>query len=415
MHRREFLALVATGSLAALPGRGWAQATTYPPRGAKNVVIPWQGEPYPRDALRVVPDWSTYRFIGLGSDNWWTTWAADNYLYAAFGDGGGLGDGAKDIAYVVLGLARLKGNSAATINGVNMVGGLDPTVARCVPILPPVEADTSVRSICRGIGLNGKVRGMLALGDQLYGWWTPASAMHGYKEARVIRNRIGTNEWAITPWKLDAKLPQRLIYPVFMQAGQDHADLSDYIYVYACRYAPIQSASLNVQAGPNGGEIFLLRLPRGADPMVNTNYQYFAGLLPHGSASWSASNAAARAVIVDRNGVGPRISAAYVKQLNRYLVISSHTADYKSRFGIFSAPTPWGPWQLMFYDLFASVPITGTTGFAMNVVPNSIASDGSRLTLAFAGNKDKQTKRNMDGLNLVDASIVPAAGRVGPG
>src|SRR3954447_10686892 len=59
-------------------------------------------------------DWSTYTRKAQGSDNWPTTWAADGSVYTSYGDGGGFG-GARQS----LGFARLSGDSARTVRGVD--------------------------------------------------------------------------------------------------------------------------------------------------------------------------------------------------------------------------------------------------------------------------------------------------------
>jgi hypothetical protein len=52
-------------------------------------------------------DWSTHQRHALGSDNWQLTWADDDHLYGAWGDGGGFG-GSNDDGRVGLGFARIE-------------------------------------------------------------------------------------------------------------------------------------------------------------------------------------------------------------------------------------------------------------------------------------------------------------------
>src|SRR5436190_1957030 len=80
-------------------------------------------------------DWSTFRQLARGSDNWATTWAADGSLYAGFGDGNGFQGGRRS-----LGFARLTGGSAQAVQGTDLPG-------------TPAA---------------GKTYGVLALGDTLY-------------------------------------------------------------------------------------------------------------------------------------------------------------------------------------------------------------------------------------------------------
>src|SRR5690349_11148792 len=62
-------------------------------------------------------DWSTYRQLARGSDNWATTWAADGSLYTSYGDGNGFQGGRRS-----LGFARLTGGSAQAVQGSDLPG-----------------------------------------------------------------------------------------------------------------------------------------------------------------------------------------------------------------------------------------------------------------------------------------------------
>src|SRR5690348_7776853 len=107
-------------------------------------------------------DWSTYRQLAKGSDNWATTWAADGSLYAGFGDGNGFQGGRRS-----LGFARLTGGSAQAVQGTDLPG-------------PPVA---------------GKTYGVLALGDTLYAFVSPGSNAANYQEARLYRAPLGGGPW----------------------------------------------------------------------------------------------------------------------------------------------------------------------------------------------------------------------------
>ena len=160
---------------------------------------------------------------------------------------------------------------------------------------------------CYQIGLDGKSRTVLALGDKLHAFVTPGSWTEGYREARLYRARIGTNVWQRAGWAFTKGTPYRLLTPGLLQAGRDHADLGGgYVYAYATRYAPSrpESDGHSVQRGPNGGEIMLLRAPRGGDLLSKAVWRLFAGLDGAGRPTWTADPARMRPVIVDRNGVG---------------------------------------------------------------------------------------------------------------
>src|SRR3954471_6857327 len=74
------------------------------------------GTPPPIGGLQL--DWSTYTRKAQGSDNWPTTWAADGSVYTSYGDGDGFGGVRQS-----LGFARLSGDSARTVRGVDLPAG----------------------------------------------------------------------------------------------------------------------------------------------------------------------------------------------------------------------------------------------------------------------------------------------------
>src|SRR3954471_781865 len=65
--------------------------------------------------------WETHRTSAPGSDLWPVTWASDNNLYTAWGDGGGFGGTDRD-GRVALGFGRIAG-AAEEFKGINVNGG----------------------------------------------------------------------------------------------------------------------------------------------------------------------------------------------------------------------------------------------------------------------------------------------------
>jgi hypothetical protein len=119
---------------AALGGMPAAAASPYPPSPV-IAGLTW--------------DWKTRRTAAPGSDLWPVTWAADDHLYTAWGDGGGFG-GTDQNGRVSLGFARIEG-PPERFAGVNANGGKDPEHPASFP-------------------RHGKVGGMLAVGNRLYAW-----------------------------------------------------------------------------------------------------------------------------------------------------------------------------------------------------------------------------------------------------
>lgn len=359
-----------------------------------------QTPPYPRSQFITDfdLDWSTFKRQAVGSDNWHTTWSSDNKLYSIWGDGGGLGTGAAG-SRVSIGMARLEGNSAATLRGRNLMGGLSPTVARCFPTIGSAPEDPYQRSPCRGQGLHAKSWGVLARGSQVYAWIMPRSAAESlYSEARIHKVPRGTDNWTRASWAFTARDAVHLVEPTFLQAGQDYADISDYLYMYAIRHAPTNSNTFSIHRSSNGGgQIMLMRVRKSADPMQRDSYEFFAGTGSNNAARWSRNIGDARAAISDPKGVGWTVSATYVKSLKRYFVITEHEVSQRGRMSIFESPNPHGPWRTVFYDELTDgssrVPLTA---FFANFLPNGFSDGGRRFTLSFTGIMAN------DALNLVD-------------
>jgi hypothetical protein len=159
---------------------------------------PIEGEPPYPPSERITDfslDWTTFRRLAPGSDNWHTTWAGDGQVYSSWGDGGGLG-GTGSRSRVSLGLARLTGNTAALLGGVNLIGGVSPRVAACWKRFTGERRDPNSDGPCYRVGRHGKSRSLLGLGGHLYAWVTPGSGTTGYEQARVYRAPLsGLNRW----------------------------------------------------------------------------------------------------------------------------------------------------------------------------------------------------------------------------
>ncbi len=342
-------------------------------------------------------DWGSFRRLAPGSDNWPATWAADGGVYAAWGDGNGFGGGGAGDK-VSIGIARLSGSSARAVTGTDLVGGPSPRVARCFPLFPGDLAETNRRSSCHRKGRHAKSYGVLALGDKLYAFLTPGSLTQGYKEARLYAAPLGTNAWRRAAWAFTKDGPGRLLSPGFLQAGRGHADLGGQVYAYAARHAPVASGDLSLHKGPRGGEIALLRAPKGADLLARGGWEFLAGVDGAGRPTWTGDEGKLQAAIVDRQGgVGWTTSATYVKALGRYLVATQHAKHATGRLTLLEAPQPWGPWRTVTYTTVADPQRrVQTTGFYFNFLPNSFSGDGKSFTLVFTG------RGNADALLLVD-------------
>ena len=265
--RRRCLAAAAVAALAcaSLPATGRAAAGGNLPYSKSTAITSFN------------LDWNSLQRKAPGSDNWSNTWAGDGSVYASFGDGTGFGQGR-----VSLGFARLAGNSARTLKGRQ-------------------PARHGAQRMLRRAGPRPNALRLVS----------PGSGAVNYKEARLYAAPLGTNAWRRAGWAFTKDDRGRIILPTFLRReglGQGVG----YVYVYAPRYAPNQANRLSLQRTPGrGGEIALLRAPRGSDLMRRDSWQFFAGLDQSGQPRWSGDAHQLQPVITDQNGVGWTVSATY--------------------------------------------------------------------------------------------------------
>jgi predicted amidohydrolase YtcJ len=316
-------------------------------------------------------DWSTHRRNAPGSDNWPFTWADDDHLYGAFGDGGGFG-GTNSDGRASLGVARMEG-PPETYKGVNLWGGKNARNASTI---------------------DGKSYGIVSLRGILYMWVSPGSPLKTmHREARLYQSEDHGVTWKSAGWAFTDS--DGLSMPTILQFGKDYAGARDgYVYHYFIH--PRDDSEFNVQ---KPGTIYLARSPvdriedRGA-------FEFYSG----SGQRWTADVSRKAAVFEDReNGVGWVVSAGYNSGLKRYLLVTEHTASQRGNWGIFDAPEPWGPWTTVVYGSESE----GSQFGAGHVEPNTffwnfpskwISTNGQQFTLVFTG---AGRGRNNDSLNLI--------------
>lgn len=336
-----------------------------------------EAAPLPFSDYRLVFNWKSQRRLASGSDNWPVTWAADGKVYTIWGDGGGF---TARHPYVSIGLASLTGNTAATIKGTSLIGGHNPRLADCFPLLPNTIAENRSWAGCKGKS-HAKSYGMLALGSDLYAWTQPGSCRPEYGNATLHRNKIGTNQWSSAGWKLTG-----LFSPTFVQKGKNHADGS-YIHLYAVKIdIRHQSAKCLSVMGTPTGEVVLARARKGANLLDQKVWEWWNG------SGWGDGRVKAT-VFRDPYGIGPKISATYLAGIKRYVLITEVAGSGDGTMAFYESPNPNGPWKKMIQTKFP-----GTT-FMATIMPQSLRGD-RQLTVGFTGGQEH------DALNLVDAQII---------
>ena len=326
---------------------------------------------YPASPVIEAVAWDFDHVIRLapGSDLWPLTWADDDHLYAAWGDGGGFGGANRD-GRVSLGVARIEG-SAENLVGTNVFGGKDPEA-------PAVFV--------------GKSGGILCVNGALY--------MIVCEQGKWLRAKIGRSLDHGSTWTFNgggfadsawdfAEPGGAFAGACFLQFGRDYRGArDDFVYGYSER--------VRERIQP---DIVMFRVPKDRI-MERAAYTFFAGLGPDGRPLWTEDVGAMRPVFSDPNGVTWGMQAVYHPRLRRYLLtVPRHR---RGAWGIFDAPEPWGPWTTVaYYDPW----IDHMFKFVFAFNQKWMSPDGRVAWMVFSG-----TGR-YDAFNLIKATLVPQGGR----
>ncbi|MDO8541324.1 MAG: DUF4185 domain-containing protein [Opitutaceae bacterium] len=336
--------------------------------------------PYPPSPViaRAEFDFATHRRLAPGSDNWPTTWADDNRLYSAWGDGGGFG-GTNSKGRVLLGIARVDGDAQA-YRGKNVWGGFEPE--------HPAQ-------------FGGKSYGILSVGGTLYLWLAPQPNPH-LENCRIAYSSDHGATWQLADWQFD--FADALTIPTFLNFGRDYAGARDR-YVYSYYIHPTWGPGRATKTAAHTfdvhqpGRVYLSRVPKDAI-LQRQHYEFFAGFGPDRHPTWSADAGAKRPVFADANGVGWNLSVSYNPGLRRYLLATEHAETHAGKFGLFDAPEPWGPWTTVAYDNNWGAGHIEATTFYWNFPTKWLSPDGTRFTLVFTG------KNTNDSWNTVAGRFV---------
>lgn len=276
-----------------------------------------------------------------GSDNWPLTWADDDAMYSAYGDGKGFEPVVKQ--KLSLGLVRITG-MPEDWQGVNLPA-------------PTAEA--------LGDGKHGrKASGMLCVdgvpylmvrnaGNAQLGW----SADHGVS-------------WTWADWKFTESFG----CPGFVNFGKDYAGARDgFVYLHSHD---------SDSAYERADRFVMARVPKDR-LREQATYEFFAGLDEKGQPQWSG-DVRRRGAVFTQVGGCYRSSISYDPGIKRYLWCQTGSGvdtRYRGGLAIYDAPEPWGPWTLAFHaDEWDVGP-----GDTMHL-PTKWMSDGGRTVhLVFSG------------------------------
>jgi CubicO group peptidase (beta-lactamase class C family) len=285
-----------------------------------------------------------------GSDNWPMTWADDDALYAAYGDGFGFEPFIAE--KLSLGFAKITGAPPA-FEGENLRS-------------PTGEA--------RGQGAAGKkASGMLMVDGVLYMFARNAA------NAQLAWSHDRGRTWKWADWKFTASFG----CPTFLNFGRNYAGARDeFVYVYSTDSDSAYEVADNM---------VLARAPK-AKIREREAYQFFAGLDSAGRPKWT-HDIARRAAVFTHAGLCYRSGVTYNAALRRYLLVqpvpgaASRDGNgkidvrFSGGLAIYDAPEPWGPWTTAFFTDQWDVGPGDTASFPTKWM----SADGRTLHLVFSG------------------------------
>ena len=283
-----------------------------------------------------------------GSDTWPMTWADDDALYTAYGDGHGFEPFVPE--KLSLGFAKVVG-------------------------LPEDFAGVNIRSATgerKGDGAGGpKASGMLSVGGVLYLW------ARNEGNSRLAWSSDRARTWTWCDWRFE----EGFGCPTFLNFGRDYAGARDgYVYTYSTDGDSAYEAA---------DRMILARVPKGRIAERGA-YEFFRGMSPEGVPTWTDDIAARRSVF-DHPGGCCRSAISYDAGLKRYLWCQTLPGDARFRggFGIYDAPEPWGPWTTAYFAEDWDVGPGETCGF----LTKWMSDDGKTLHLVFSGDDCLSVRR----------------------
>ena len=308
--------------------------------------------PYPQSDLSIefAPEDSVIR-LAEGSDCWPLTWADDDDMYTAYGDGWGFTPFID--TKLSLGLAKVSGNPPS-IEGINL-------------------RSASGEKVGQGV-FGAKASGMLMVEGTIY------MLVRNMQNSVLMWSDDHGKSWEQPDWKFDISFG----YPTFLNYGKNYEGSKDkYVYIYSHDEA---------DAYKNSDHFILARVPK--DQLKNwRKYEYFSGLNEGDKPKWS-EDIRKREPVFSNPGRCYRSSITYNKGLKKYLwcqnmqrsqgsVFDGESKDIRFRggIGIFESSNPWGPWRTVYYTRDWDM----GPGETSSMPTKWMSSDGKTCHLVFSG------------------------------
>lgn len=276
-----------------------------------------------------------------GCDNWPLTWADDDHLYTAYGDGNGFEPYIKE--KLSLGLARIEG-SPADFTGINL------------------RAPTAEQ---KGEGKEGKkASGLLMVDGVLYLWARNAG------NAQLAWSEDRGQTWSWSEWKFSTSFG----CPTFLNFGRNFAGArDDFVYVYSH-----DSESAYTPAD----RMVLARVPKDR-LRERDSYEFFQRLSEEGEPMWT-KDISQRGAVFSHQGKCYRSGISFNAGLKRYLwcqTLPGEDPRFQGGLAIYDAPQPWGPWTTVYFTEGWDVGPGETSSFPTKWM----SEDGTALYLVFSG------------------------------
>ena len=349
-----------------------------------------QKAPYPQSPVikGVSLDWSTHQRGAMGSDNFQLTWADDDNLYGAWGDGGGFTGNSNSTCRVPLGVACITG-SGADWEGHDKWG--DP---ECVE---------------NGATFNRKSWGMISVEGVLYMWVVSDHQYGHFKFINLARSYDHGASWEKSSWKF--KITDHLSIPTFLNFGKDNKGAKDeFVYSYFIHVEDTSKTKFSIH--DREGKLYLSRTHKDSLWEGREAYEWYKGMEKE-KPMWGKVFEK-EPVFQDEEGVGWCLSAFYNPGLKRYILSTEHTETHKGIMGIFDAPEPWGPWTTVKYwtegEYFGKSRPGDNLEWANNVFYVAfnnkwLSANGIKFTMNFTGGgrgKDNDSFNTLDGSFIIE-------------
>ena len=327
--------------------------------------------PYPPSPVIKTVEWADKKNIvrhARGSDNWPITWAEDDALYTAYGDGNGFKPFVPE--KLSLGFARVKG-SPIDIAGENI---------------------RSSSGEQKGEGPNGrKASGLLMIEGTLF------MLVRNAGNSQLAWSTDHAKTWTWSDWKFTESFG----CPMFLNFGRDYAGARDnFVYVYS----PDENTAYEV-----ADRLVLARVPKERIRERDA-YEFFVRVESNGDVVWSR-DIADRGAVFSNPGAVCRSHITYNPALKRYLLTmigpdidGRYDGRFAGGFGVYDAPEPWGPWTTVFYtDAWDVGP-----GESASFPSKWFSADGRSAWLVFSGNDSFSIRRAT--FELVEEKDISANG-----